>query len=112
MCDHRGGVVVADPAMSERGGHHKIFLGMAAGVGKTFRMLQEGRAELENGYDVVAGLVETHGRADTAAVAEGLEILARRRVNHRGTMLEEIDLPGILLRAPDQGSCSAHRRYV
>jgi two-component system sensor histidine kinase KdpD len=87
--------------MSERGGHHKIFLGMAAGVGKTFRMLQEGRAELENGYDVVAGLVETHGRADTATVAEGLEILARRRVNHRGTMLEEIDLPGILLRAPE-----------
>jgi two-component system, OmpR family, sensor histidine kinase KdpD len=87
--------------MSERSGHHKIFLGMAAGVGKTFRMLQEGRAELENGSDVVAGLLETHGRADTVALAEGLEILARRRVDHRGTMLEEMDLPGILLRAPE-----------
>ena len=87
--------------MSERRGHYKIFLGMAAGVGKTYRMLQEGHAELENGRDVVIGLLEDHGRADTAALAEGLEVLARRRVVYRDTTLEEMDLPGILLRAPE-----------
>ena len=87
--------------MSERRGHYTIFLGMAAGVGKTYRMLQEGHAELENGRDVVVGLLEDHGRADTAALAEGLEVLARRRVVYRDTTLEEMDLPGILLRAPE-----------
>jgi two-component system sensor histidine kinase KdpD len=87
--------------VSERRGHYKIFLGMAAGVGKTYRMLQEGHAELENGRDVVVGLLEDHGRADTAALAEGLEVLARRRVVYRDTTLEEMDLPGILLRAPE-----------
>ena len=66
----------ADP---ERG-RYKIFLGMAAGVGKTYRMLQEGQAEAEAGRDVVVGLVETHGRAETAALVEGLEVLPRRRV--------------------------------
>lgn len=83
--------------MSERRGHHKIFVGMAAGVGKTFRMLQEGQAELEDGRDVVVGFLETHGRADTAALAEGLEVLARRRVSYRATRLEEMDLRGILV---------------
>ena len=53
-------------------GHYKVFLGMAAGVGKTYRMLQEGRAEQEAGRDVVIGLLETHGRAETAALADGL----------------------------------------
>jgi two-component system, OmpR family, sensor histidine kinase KdpD len=97
---HRGAVTTRVTG-SERRGHHKIFLGMAAGVGKTFRMLQDGHAELENGHDVVIGLVESHGRAETAELAEGFEILARRRVSHRGVSLEEMDLPGILLRAPD-----------
>ena len=82
-------------------GRLKVFLGMAAGVGKTFRMLQEGRAELEAGRDVVVGLLETHGRAETLAQADGLEILPRRRVEYRGTALEEMDLPRILRRAPD-----------
>jgi two-component system sensor histidine kinase KdpD len=85
---------------SERG-HYKIFLGMAAGVGKTFRMLQEGHAELENGRDVAIGLLETHGRAETAALAEGLEQLPRRRVEYRDQRLEEMDLPGILRRRPE-----------
>jgi len=85
---------------SERG-HCKIFLGMAAGVGKTYRMLQEGHAELENGRDVVVGLLETHGRADTAALAAGLEQLPRRRVAYRDQVLEEMDLPAILRRAPE-----------
>jgi two-component system sensor histidine kinase KdpD len=74
---------------------------MAAGVGKTFRMLLEGHAEQEAGRDVVIGLLETHRRVDTAELAEGLETLPRRRVEYRGTMLEEMDLPGILRRAPE-----------
>jgi two-component system sensor histidine kinase KdpD len=87
--------------MSARRGHLRVFLGMAAGVGKTFRMLLDGHSEQEAGRDVVIGLLETHGRADTAKLAEGLPILPRRRVEYRGTMLEEMDLPGILLRAPE-----------
>ncbi len=82
-------------------GHYKIFLGMAAGVGKTYRMLQEGHAELENGRDVVIGLLETHAREDTARLAEGIELLPRRRVAYRDQPLEEMDLPGILRRAPE-----------
>jgi two-component system sensor histidine kinase KdpD len=74
---------------------------MAAGVGKTFRMLLEGHAEQEAGRDVVIGLLETHGRADTAKLAEGLPIVPRRRVDYRGTMLEEMDVPAILIRAPE-----------
>jgi two-component system, OmpR family, sensor histidine kinase KdpD len=88
--------------MSEpRRGHLRVFLGMAAGVGKTFRMLGEGHAEQEAGRDVVIGLLETHGRAATAALAEGLPVLPRRRVEYRGTALQEMDLPGILARAPE-----------
>src|ERR1700729_60635 len=97
---HRGAVTTRVTG-SERRGHHKIFLGRAGGVGKTFRMLQDGHAELENGHDVVIGLVESHGRAETAELAEGFEILARRRVSYRGVSLEEMNLPGILLRAPE-----------
>ncbi len=82
-------------------GHYKIFLGMAAGVGKTYRMLQEGHAELENGRDVVIGLLETHAREETAALAEGLELVPRRRVEYREQQLEEMDLPAILRRRPE-----------
>ena len=82
-------------------GHLRVFLGMAAGVGKTFRMLIEGHAEQEAGRDVVIGLLETHGRAETAALAEGLPIVPRRRVEYRGTEVEEMDLPGIIVRAPE-----------
>ena len=82
-------------------GHHKIFLGMAAGVGKTYQMLREGQAEAENGRDVVIGYLEPHGRAETVAQAEGLETVPRRRVNYRDSMLEEMDLPGILRRRPE-----------
>ncbi len=87
--------------MAGRRGHLKVFLGMAAGVGKTYRMLQEGAAELEAGRDVVVGLLETHGRAETAAQAAGLEVLARRRVTYRGATLDEMDLPAIRRRAPE-----------
>ena len=82
-------------------GRYKIFLGMAAGVGKTYRMLQEGQAEAEAGRDVVIGYLEAHGRAETTAQAEGLELVPRRRVRYRDTELEEMDLPAILRRQPE-----------
>ena len=82
-------------------GRHKIFLGMAAGAGKTFRMLQEGHAEADLGRDVAIGLVETHGRADTARLLDGLDAVPRRLVDYRGTALEELDLPAVLARAPE-----------
>jgi two-component system, OmpR family, sensor histidine kinase KdpD len=81
-------------------GHYKIFLGMAAGVGKTYRMLQEGRAEQVAGRDVVIGYLEPHDRPETAAQAMGLEELPRRRVEYRDRMVEEMDLPAIFRRAP------------
>jgi two-component system, OmpR family, sensor histidine kinase KdpD len=82
-------------------GRHKIFLGMAAGVGKTYRMLQEGRAEAEAGRDVMIGYLEPHGRAETVAQAVGLEVIPRREVRYRDATLTEMDLPAILLRAPE-----------
>jgi two-component system, OmpR family, sensor histidine kinase KdpD len=82
-------------------GRHKVFLGMAAGVGKTFRMLQEGRADADAGRDVVIGVLETHGREETAEQAAGLEVVARRRVERRGVALEEMDLEALLRRAPE-----------
>ena len=82
-------------------GRYKIFLGMAAGVGKTYRMLTEAQAAAEAGRDVLVGLVETHDREHTRRAAEGLEHLPRRRVAYRGVTLEEMDLPGILARAPE-----------
>ena len=82
-------------------GRYRIFLGMAAGVGKTYRMLAEAQAEAEAGRDVVVGLLETHGRAETEALAAGLEVVPRRRVPYRGITLDEMDLPGILARKPE-----------
>ncbi len=74
---------------------------MAPGVGKTYRMLQEGVAEAEAGRDVAVGYLESHGRAETVAQAEGLEIIPRRHVEYRGTPLEEMDLPAVLQRKPE-----------
>ncbi|WP_037410534.1 histidine kinase [Candidatus Solirubrobacter pratensis] len=79
-------------------GRHKVFLGMAAGVGKTYRMLQEGRTD---GRDVAIGLLETHGRAETEEQARGLEVIPRRVVMYRGAALLEMDLPAIIARTPD-----------
>ena len=81
-------------------GRHKVFLGMAAGVGKTYRMLQEGRAEAENGRDVVIGYLEPHRRPETTAQAAGLEVVPRRSVVYRDVELEEMDLPAVLQRDP------------
>jgi two-component system sensor histidine kinase KdpD len=91
----------SDRPAGDRRGHLRVFLGMAAGVGKTFRMLLEGHAEQDAGRDVVIGLLETHRREDTARLADGLPMVPRRMVTYRGTPLEEMDLPGILARAPD-----------
>jgi two-component system sensor histidine kinase KdpD len=82
-------------------GRYKVFLGMAAGVGKTYGMLREGCAEAEAGRDVVIGYLEPHGRAETLAQADGLEVVARREVRYRDAVLAEMDLPAILRRAPE-----------
>jgi two-component system sensor histidine kinase KdpD len=88
-------------SVGSRRGRLKVYLGMAAGVGKTYRMLQEGHGERDDGRDVVIGLLETHGRAETAALAEGLPTVPRRQVEYRGTDLEEMDLAAILERNPE-----------
>ncbi len=87
--------------MADGHGHLKVFIGMAPGVGKTYRMLEEGRAELESGRDTVIGYLEPHGRKETVDQAEGLEVVPRRTVTYRGTTLEEMDLPALLERAPE-----------
>lgn len=81
-------------------GRLKIFLGAAPGVGKTYEMLTVGRARLRAGADVVVGVVETHGRAETEALLDGFETVPRRRVPYHGTVLEEMDLDAILARRP------------
>jgi len=82
-------------------GQYKVFLGMAAGVGKTYRMLQEGRGEAYAGREVVIGYLEPHDRVETTLQAKGLEVVPRRRVTYRDTTVEEMDLPAILRRAPE-----------
>src|SRR5437868_2356364 len=81
-------------------GRLKIYLGFAAGVGKTYEMLQEGHRLKRSGVDVVVGIVETHGRADTLALVEGLEQVPRRKIEYREVVLEEMDLDAILARRP------------
>ncbi|WP_315926384.1 sensor histidine kinase KdpD [Mesorhizobium sp. SP-1A] len=81
-------------------GKLKIFVGAAPGVGKTYAMLQQGRARRQDGYDIVVGVVETHGRKETAALLEGLEIVPRRKLDYRGQQLEEMDLDAIVARHP------------
>ncbi|MFD1356058.1 two-component sensor histidine kinase, partial [Methylorubrum suomiense] len=81
-------------------GRLKIFLGAAPGVGKTYEMLTVGRARLRAGTDVVVGVAETHGRAETAALLDGFEIVPRASVPYHGTVLEEMDLDALLARRP------------
>jgi two-component system sensor histidine kinase KdpD len=78
-----------------------VYLGAAPGVGKTFSMLEEGRRLREQGHDVVVGLVETHGRVETARMADDLEILPRRTLTHRSVELDELDLDRLLARHPE-----------
>jgi two-component system sensor histidine kinase KdpD len=89
------------PAMTDEKGHLKVFIGMAPGVGKTYRMLQEGVSEAQDGRDVLIGYVEPHGRAETIEQIDGLEVLPRRTVVYRGKQLEEMDLPAVLTRRPE-----------
>jgi two-component system sensor histidine kinase KdpD len=81
-------------------GRLRIFLGMCPGVGKTYAMLQAARQRRGEGVDVVVGVAETHGRTETAALLDGLEILPRVRRSYRGAVLEELDLDGLLRRKP------------
>ena len=81
-------------------GRLKIYLGYGPGVGKTYLMLQEGHRLNADGIDVVVGLVETHGRAETVKLVEGLELIPRRKVDYRGITIEEMDVDAILARKP------------
>jgi two-component system sensor histidine kinase KdpD len=85
---------------STRRGELRVYLGAAPGVGKTFAMLGEGRRRASRGTDVVVGLVETHGREKTAILLDGMEIVPRRTVVHRGMELSEMDVDAVLARRP------------
>src|SRR5215831_19952475 len=84
----------------ERTGKLKIFIGAAPGVGKTYEMLQSAHAKLKAGADVVVGIVETHGRAETEALLRGLELIPRKRIEYRDQILEEMDLDAVIARKP------------
>src|SRR5689334_9085702 len=90
-----------ESAQREQRGRLKIFLGAAPGVGKTYEMLQSARAKRQDGIDVVVGIAQTHGRKETEALLEGLQVIARRRVEYKGARLEEMDLDAILRRRPE-----------
>src|SRR6476646_10047752 len=83
-----------------RSGRLKIFVGAAPGVGKTYERLQQARARKQDGYDIVVGVVETHGRKETQALLDGLEIVPRKRLEYKGQWLEEMDLDAIIARRP------------
>ncbi|PAW78036.1 MAG: hypothetical protein B9S32_09115 [Verrucomicrobia bacterium Tous-C9LFEB] len=88
-----------EEAQAKRG-RLKIFFGMCPGVGKTYAMLKAARQQMQEGTDVVVGLIETHGRAETAALIEGLVVAERKKIDYRGTVLEEMDVEGILFLQP------------
>lgn len=90
-----------EKARAETRGRLKIFLGAAPGVGKTYEMLVSGRAKIADGFDVVIGVVETHGRTETQALLSGFEIVPRVKLPYKGQLLEEMDLDAILARRPD-----------
>ena len=87
-------------AERELQGKLKIFFGAAPGVGKTYEMLDSGRTKRAEGVDVVIGVVETHGRRETAALVDGFEVMPRVGISHKGHILEEMDLDAILIRRP------------
>lgn len=84
-----------------RRGKFKIYVGMSAGVGKSYRMLQEAHALLQNGMDVVVGYIETHGRKETTALVEGLPVIPRRHVFYKGKELDEMDVQAIINQHPE-----------
>ncbi len=83
-----------------RRGRLKLYIGFAAGVGKTWRMLEEARALRQRGIDIVGALIESHGRPETEALIRDLEVVPRRRVEYRGVAVEEMDLEAVLRRKP------------
>jgi len=85
----------------ERKGKLKIYIGMSAGVGKSYRMLQEARSLLQNGINLKIGYIETHGRKETQGLLEGLPVIPRRKVFYKGKELDELDVQAILLLHPD-----------
>ena len=94
----------ADPDTArevEPAGHFRIYLGAAPGVGKTYAMLSEAQRRRGRGADVVAGFVEAYGRSATEALINGLEVIPRKVVDHRGILLEEMDLDAVLRREPE-----------
>ena len=91
---------VQDEESRARRGRLKVFLGAAPGVGKTFTMLEAARAQRAEGLDVVVGVVETHGRAETAALLEDLETIPKRPVEYRGSRLQEFDIDAAIARHP------------
>ena len=99
MNDNRADSFLRLIRKSQRG-RLKIYLGYAAGVGKTYQMLQEAHRLKADGIDVAVGLLETHGRAETGALLEGLEVIPRRKTVYRGIGIDEMDLDGILSRRP------------
>src|SRR6201996_4926240 len=86
---------------SSRRGKFKIYIGMSAGVGKSYRMLQEAHSLLRNGIDIQIGYIETHNRAETHALLAGLPLIARRKIFYKGKELDEMDLTAILNRHPE-----------
>src|SRR3981189_3540496 len=85
---------------NDQAGRLKIFVGAAPGVGKTFEMLQSAHAKLKAGADIVVGVVEAHGRAETEALLQGLEVLPRKRLEYKDQILEEMDLDALIARRP------------
>ena len=83
-------------------GKLKIFMGYAPGVGKTYKMLEESQGLKSQGVDIVVGYFESHGRPDTIAKTEGLEIVPRKRIDYRGSQFEEMDTDAILARLSER----------
>lgn len=92
---------LANKSQESKKGKLKIFLGYAPGVGKSYAMLNNARALQKDNKDVVVGLLVSHGRADTQALLEGLEIMPLKKVNYRGRVFEELDIDAIKARKPD-----------
>lgn len=90
-----------DLIRKSRRGKFKIYIGMSAGVGKTFRMLQEAQTLLRNGIDVKIGYIETHGRKETHALMEGLPVIPRRKLFYKGKELEEFDVQAVINLHPE-----------
>ncbi len=98
MADNDG---AGGPTARPERGRLRIYLGSAAGVGKTYAMLSEGHRRAERGADVVVGFAEAHGRPQTSALLDGLEVVPRATLEYRGASFEEMDLAGVLARRPE-----------